>query len=248
MNVQFYFSNGFGSNFANACQAVIRNVGQGTKKATMVACQEIMNDSVEQCPVDTGALVSTAWWDVQQRGDVKGYRYEGIMGYASDEGVGLNAETAGRTLQGGQSVSSNISVAGDDSNAVVKFGGRSKPMRVVGKDAYRTYGFPKLAGGANNVLNPKTGKPVRWYAARVHEDLKMPHAPGKKAKFLEDPVRAYGSSKFKQVAASYWKQAIQYETFRVTSADRGSAFMDARRGVERYKKRKYKTVRNVRVW
>lgn len=62
----------------------------------------------------------------------------------------------------------------------------------------------------NNAINPKSGLPASAYAARVHEDLDMPHPNGGKAKFLEDPVRNYAASKFARTAMVYWKRAIQW--------------------------------------
>lgn len=65
----------------------------------------------------------------------------------------------------------------------------------------------------NNAINPKSGLPASAYAARVHEDLDMPHPNGGKAKFLEDPVRNYAASKFARTAVVYWKRAIQWSNF-----------------------------------
>ena len=65
----------------------------------------------------------------------------------------------------------------------------------------------------NNAINPKSGLPASAYAARVHEDLDMPHPNGGKAKFLEDPVRNYAASKFARTAMVYWKRAIQWSNF-----------------------------------
>lgn len=53
--------------------------------------------------------------------------------------------------------------------------------------------------GKGDPINPKTGKPVSEYMVTVHEDLEAKHPIGK-AKFLEDPVRAY-QDKFAEKAA-----------------------------------------------
>jgi hypothetical protein len=42
-------------------------------------------------------------------------------------------------------------------------------------------------GGANAQTNPKTGKSSDFYAVDVHENFRMRHAHGRKAKFLEIP-------------------------------------------------------------
>ena len=62
----------------------------------------------------------------------------------------------------------------------------------------------------NNGVNPKNHLQASTYAAKVHEDLDMPHPNGGKAKFLEDPVRNWASGKFMRTAMTYWKQAITY--------------------------------------
>lgn len=67
--------------------------------------------------------------------------------------------------------------------------------------------------GVGDAINPKNGLPASAYAAVVHEDLDMPHPRGGKAKFLEDPVRNYAASKFKNTVTHYWKYAINYYTF-----------------------------------
>ena len=60
-----------------------------------------------------------------------------------------------------------------------------------------------------NGINPKSGLRASVYATRVHEDLEMPHRNGGKAKFLEDPVRAWASGLFARTALNYWQMAIQ---------------------------------------
>ena len=149
MNIQFFISPGEKDRFANATEAVIRNVGRGTRAATEQACTEILADSLAQVPVNTGALASTAFYRVQRRGDVKGYNYEGIIGYAGAAGTGYSSDT----------------------------------------------------------VNQKTGALVSTYATIVHEDLEAKHPVGK-AKYLEDPVRAYGQRSFSRVAEKHWKFAL----------------------------------------
>lgn len=45
-------------------------------------------------------------------------------------------------------------------------------------------------GGNGDPINPITGNPASSYMLAVHEDLSAHHIQGK-AKYLEDPVRAY---------------------------------------------------------
>jgi hypothetical protein len=65
------------------------------------------------------------------------------------------------------------------------------------------------AGASHDKLNPKSGVMVSEYATRVHEDLTAWHLNGGNAKFLENPVRAYGQSRFKRVAETNWRYAIE---------------------------------------
>lgn len=65
-----------------------------------------------------------------------------------------------------------------------------------------------------NNVNPKNGFQASTYAAKVHEDLDMPHPRGGKAKFLEDPIRNWASGKFARTAMVYWAEAITYTTYK----------------------------------
>lgn len=51
----------------------------------------------------------------------------------------------------------------------------------------------EIGYGEPNYANPRSGIHVKYYMLRVHEDLTVQHKQGK-AKFLEDPVRAYAAS------------------------------------------------------
>jgi hypothetical protein len=93
MNIQWYISPGEAGKFANSCEAVIRNVGRGTRAATEQACKEILEESLKQVPRDTGALASTGFYEVKRRDALKGYVYEGIIGYAGQVGEGYYNDT-----------------------------------------------------------------------------------------------------------------------------------------------------------
>lgn len=75
------------------------------------------------------------------------------------------------------------------------------------------------AGASKDKFNPKSFKMASEYAVKVHEDLNMRHPNGGKAKFLEDPVRDYGARRFKSVAETHWKYAIE------TSSSGGESFI-----------------------
>lgn len=95
----------------------------------------------------------------------------------------------------------------------------------------------------NDGINPKNGLPASAYAARVHEDLDMPHPNGGKAKFLEDPVRNYASNRFMRTAMTYWRRAIVWSKY----ANEGMRYNKAYGGYKRtpgkrlaYKARSFK--------
>lgn len=145
MNIRWYIPSKDVEGFVRSCEATMRNVHRGTKGATEQACREVLEASLAQVPRDTNTLASTAFYDVQRRGDVKGYLYEGTVGYA-----GM---------------------------------------------------------GRGDAINPKNGRAASVYALKVHEDLTAYHPVGK-AKFLEDPLRAYAEENFTRVAESHWYYAI----------------------------------------
>ena len=164
MRIVFNISQTEAGKFRTACEAAIRNVGEGTKAATEFAGWSIMSDSLGEVPVDTGTLMSSAFLGISRRTDIKNYRYGAVLGYGDTEDI------AGQ----------------------VDFGPIEWHME------------------PTNNINPKSGLQASTYAAKVHEDLDMPHPRGGKAKFLEDPIRNWASGKFARTAMTYWKQAIEY--------------------------------------
>lgn len=166
MRIDFNISQAERGNFLNACEAVIRNVGAGTRVATLEAASDIMSSSLEQVPVDTGTLISSAFAGVSRRKDLSrnSYRYGAVLGYGDIRAL-------------------------------------TQHMELGPVDWFMD---------PTNPVNPKSSLPASVYAARVHEDLDMPHPNGGKAKFLEDPVRNWASGKFARTAMTYWARAISY--------------------------------------
>lgn len=73
------------------------------------------------------------------------------------------------------------------------------------------YGFEaELGYGRNGSVNPKTGTPVEDYAVVVHEDLSAVHPVGK-AKFLEDPIRAYADENFPRTVINHVGPTLEGE-------------------------------------
>ena len=126
--------------FEASCEAAISRLGNGSRKALVAACNEIMDESMAQVPLDTSTLLNSAFWEIN--GD---YRtgWQAILGY----------------------------------------------------------------GGNGDPINPKTGKPASSYMLAVHEDLEAVHPIGK-AKFLEDPVRAYAAVKFPRTVFKYAQESL----------------------------------------
>jgi len=92
MRLDFYVSPNEQRKFASSLEVLLRNVGRATKAGTEQACKDILEESLNQVPRDTGTLASTAFYTVQRRSGVKGYTYEGIVGYAGMAGVGYASD------------------------------------------------------------------------------------------------------------------------------------------------------------
>ena len=85
------------NNFEAQCEAAVRNLGSGTKKATTVACQEILGNSMAEVPKDTYTLLMSAFYEVSRRTDTfaSTYAYEAIVGYGGN-GDPVNPKTGRR--------------------------------------------------------------------------------------------------------------------------------------------------------
>jgi len=66
------------SKFHKKCEATISKVARSTYTATEEACEDIMEESLRQVPKDTGALASSAFYDIRKAED---YGYEATLGY-----------------------------------------------------------------------------------------------------------------------------------------------------------------------
>lgn len=91
MRGQFTFSKKEVSKFGDRCEASIRNVFRGTKKATEAACQEILSNSMAEVPKDTHTLLMSAFYEVSRR-RIKVWAYEAILGYGGN-GDPINPRT-----------------------------------------------------------------------------------------------------------------------------------------------------------
>ena len=64
--------------FNQACNVAITKVGRGTKKATVAACEEILQESLMQVPRDTHTLAMSGFYEVNGSW-IKGWT--GTVGY-----------------------------------------------------------------------------------------------------------------------------------------------------------------------
>lgn len=128
------------NDFDAQCSVAISKLGNGSRKALMQACEDILEDSMAQVPIDTSTLMLSAYWEI--RGHWK-TGWDAVIGY----------------------------------------------------------------GGNGDPINPKTGKPASSYAVAVHEDLSAHHPIGK-AKYLEDPVRAYAAKRFPRTVFKYASESL----------------------------------------
>lgn len=81
MRIDFNISHTEIDKFEKSCEVTLRNVGTGTKAASIAAGYSIMLESLGEVPVATGTLRSSAFLGVARRTDVKNYRYGAVMGY-----------------------------------------------------------------------------------------------------------------------------------------------------------------------
>lgn len=81
MRIEFNIAQTELGKFRTACNAAIYNIGGATKAASIAAAEDIMSSSMAQVPVDTGALVFSAYYGVARRTDLKNYRYGAVLGY-----------------------------------------------------------------------------------------------------------------------------------------------------------------------
>ena len=134
MRVMFEFDYKSLSDFNIKCQAAIRNVGRGTKKATIEACEEILNASLAQVPKDTYTLAISAFYTVARQAgtSAKTYQYEGHIGYGGN-GDPTNPKTGNRA--------SDYMVEVHEDLSVYHRNGKAKFL----EDPVREYGEEKFA-------------------------------------------------------------------------------------------------------
>lgn len=64
MRATFDISNTSIENFDNYCEVAISKLGNGSRKALAAACDEILDASLAQVPLDTGTLSDSAYYAI----------------------------------------------------------------------------------------------------------------------------------------------------------------------------------------
>lgn len=133
--------------FNAQCQAAIRNIGRGTKKATVAACEEILEMSLQQVPTETGTLAASAFYEVNRRSDTAAttWAYEATVGYGGN-GDPVHPHT-------GQHASQYMVIVHEDLTALHSAGQKAKfledPVREYAKERFQrtvfTYAKESLA-------------------------------------------------------------------------------------------------------
>lgn len=87
--INFSFDKTSLNDFKSNCNIAISKVGNGSRKALVVACEEILGESMAQVPLDTSTLMLSAFWEV--RGHYK-TGWDAIIGYGGN-GDPVNPKT-----------------------------------------------------------------------------------------------------------------------------------------------------------
>ena len=86
---EFSFDKSSLSEFDAQCNAAISKLGNGSRKALVEACREILNDSMAQVPLDTSTLMMSAFWEIT--GHYK-TGWDAVIGYGGN-GDPINPKT-----------------------------------------------------------------------------------------------------------------------------------------------------------
>lgn len=91
---EFSFNKKDLNKFEATCQASMRNLFAGTKKATIEGCKSILEESLNQVPSVTRTLANSAFYEVERRSDTAAstWQYEGTVGYGGN-GDPVNPKT-----------------------------------------------------------------------------------------------------------------------------------------------------------
>lgn len=89
MRATFNFDFSTLEQFNNQCNVAISKVGNGSRKALVAACEEILGESMAQVPLDTSTLMLSAFWEISGHYKVG---WDAIIGYGGN-GDPVNPKT-----------------------------------------------------------------------------------------------------------------------------------------------------------
>lgn len=64
MRATFTFDRGSIDYFDARCNVAISKLGNGSRKALVEACEEILDESLAQVPIETSTLMMSAFWEI----------------------------------------------------------------------------------------------------------------------------------------------------------------------------------------
>lgn len=150
MRINFLIDRREIEHFEAACEAMITNVGRGTKAATIEAISTILEDAAVQVPVDTGTLARSIYGGTFRRVDIKGYNYGGIVGFGSPVNTGnidwIKEPDDGLNPRSGVKASTYAMMVHEDLDAQHPNGGKAKFL----EDPVRSYAADNFARTAVN--------------------------------------------------------------------------------------------------
>ena len=136
--------------FDAACEAMIANVGKGTKAATVEAISTILDDALQQVPVETGTLAKSIFGGTYRRTDIKGYTYAGVVGFGAPDGADnigwIKEPNDGINPKSGVKASVYATRVHEDLDALHPNGGKAKFL----EDPVRDYAANNFARTAVN--------------------------------------------------------------------------------------------------
>jgi len=87
--LNFSFDKASLNNFNNRCDVAISKLGNGSRKSLVAACEEILDESMTQVPIDTTTLMLSAFWEISGHWKTG---WDAIVGYGGN-GDPVNPKT-----------------------------------------------------------------------------------------------------------------------------------------------------------
>lgn len=150
MRINFTIDRREVNKFEAACEAMITNVGRGTKAASIEAVNTILTDALTQVPVETGTLANSIYGGTFRRLDVKGYTYGGLVGFGQPQSTSnvdwIREPNDAVNPRSGVKASAYATKVHEDLDAFHANGGKAKFL----EDPVRSYAADNFARTAVN--------------------------------------------------------------------------------------------------